>query len=86
MANIGFVIQIYLKTITINYCTTNSDIENCMHDKYIIFLFIVYEVTFLELCPGGCMNGGSCIGVNTCACLPGYRGHRCEIGKVRRYI
>ncbi|XP_047736934.1 uncharacterized protein LOC108668644 [Hyalella azteca] len=31
-----------------------------------------------EGCPRGCGNGGSCMGPNTCVCLKGFEGERCE--------
>lgn len=31
-----------------------------------------------------CMNGGKCIGVNTCRCPNGFGGNHCEIGRHQR--
>ena len=30
-------------------------------------------------CPGGCLNGGKCVGANTCQCQVGYTGSNCEV-------
>lgn len=31
-----------------------------------------------------CMNGGKCIGINTCRCPNGFGGNHCEIGRHQR--
>ena len=36
---------------------------------------------FSAVCHGDCLNGGKCIGPNTCQCRHGYIGPNCELGK-----
>ncbi|XP_012938056.1 sushi, von Willebrand factor type A, EGF and pentraxin domain-containing protein 1 [Aplysia californica] len=30
-------------------------------------------------CKQGCLNGGRCLGLNRCKCMPGWAGRRCEL-------
>ena len=35
---------------------------------------------FLALCSPGCENGGTCTAPDTCDCVTGYSGDRCQNG------
>uniref|UniRef100_A0A3P9M4T7 von Willebrand factor D and EGF domains n=1 Tax=Oryzias latipes TaxID=8090 RepID=A0A3P9M4T7_ORYLA len=35
--------------------------------------------SFSGVCEPTCMNGGKCVGANTCSCASGWRGRRCSI-------
>ena len=44
----------------------------------------ISQIILLALCSPGCENGGTCTTPDTCDCLDGYSGDRCQNGTFYR--
>ena len=43
-------------------------------------MLLLIPPLYIALCSSPCQNGGTCTGVDTCACATGYGGSLCETG------
>ena len=54
-------------------------------DMYVLRLFqshmqVCAPFTFIAICTGGCLNGGTCVLAEKCDCSKGWSGQNCELG------
>lgn len=69
-------------------CTSGFTGEFCTQREY--FFCIPNAVSwidriFVAICVEQCKNGGRCIGPDRCACIYGFAGKHCEIGKTNKW-
>ena len=46
---------------------------------------LLFALSLIAICTGGCLNGGTCSSPGVCTCAPGWTGSNCEQGTYSIY-
>lgn len=55
--------------------------ESCKHLFFVWLVFIFFGSDLPAVCRQPCINGGTCLRPNRCACPPGWTGDQCQTGR-----